>query len=72
MAPGSLVSNKQSVNLSIISAHPVLRIAANTRSSHADKTKSPLGCTMQMARGFAGTTGERKENTGANDRRGEA
>jgi hypothetical protein len=35
------------------------------------KTKSPLGRTMQMTRGLAGTTGERKENAGANDRREE-
>ncbi len=60
MVPGSLVSNNQSVNLSIISAHPVYE-SQRTRDRRAQmKTKSPLGCTMQMVRRLAGTTGERR------------
>jgi hypothetical protein len=72
MVPGSLVSDKQSVNLSIISAHPVYE-SQGTRDRRAQmKTKSPLGCTMQMASRLAGTTGERRKNAGTNDRREKA
>lgn len=71
MVSGSLVSNKQSVNLSIISAHPVYE-SQRTRDRRAQiKTKSPLGRTIQMARRLAGTTGERRENADTNDRREE-
>jgi hypothetical protein len=70
MVSGSLVSNKQSVNPSIISAHPVYE-SQRTRDRRAQmKTKSPLGHTMQMVpdllaqlarerRTPAPTTGER-------------
>jgi hypothetical protein len=48
MVAGSLVSNNQSVNLSIISAHPVYE-SQRTRDRRAQmKRKSPLGYTMQM------------------------
>ena len=71
MVPGSLVSNNQSVNLSIISAHPVYE-SQRTRDRRAQmKTKSPLSYTMQMARGLAGTIGERKDNAATNDSREE-
>ncbi len=48
MVPGSLASNKQSVNPSIISAHPVYE-SQRTRDCRAQmKRKSPPGYTMQM------------------------
>jgi hypothetical protein len=70
MVRGSLVSNKQSVNLSIISAHPVYE-SQRTRSSRADENKiatrlhnaDGAGCLLaQLARERrtpAAMTGER-------------
>jgi hypothetical protein len=71
MVPGSLVSNKQSVNPSIISAHPVYESQRTPRSSRADENK--IATRLHNADGARTCwhNWREKENAGANDRRKE-